>query len=103
MPAPVSLNAAACSSTRTSHPARAQASAAARPPMPPPAMARGRGMDAILRARFDRPSGGLGHGSEKDFEQVRLRRFRYAALHRATQLAREVLRDAVRDLRAVPD
>src|SRR5262245_53071971 len=36
MPAPISLNSAPCSNTRTARPLRASASAAARPPIPPP-------------------------------------------------------------------
>src|SRR5678809_777683 len=46
MPAPISPNCEACSSTTLLKPLRASASAAARPPMPPPAMTTG----ALLRA-----------------------------------------------------
>src|SRR5436190_9179085 len=46
MPAPISPNCEACSSTMLLNPLRASASAAARPPMPPPAMITG----ALLRA-----------------------------------------------------
>src|SRR5688572_8344672 len=42
MPAPISPNCGACSSTIERKPLRASASAAARPPMPPPAMTTGR-------------------------------------------------------------
>src|SRR5512138_432706 len=42
MPAPISPNCGACSSTTLRKPLRASASAAARPPMPPPAMTTGR-------------------------------------------------------------
>src|SRR5436190_12201643 len=41
MPAPISPNCGACSSTMLLKPLRASASAAARPPMPPPAMMTG--------------------------------------------------------------
>src|SRR5258708_7112369 len=41
MPAPISPNCGACSSTTLLNPLRASASAAARPPMPPPAMITG--------------------------------------------------------------
>src|SRR5262245_45596243 len=41
MPAPISPNCGACSSTTERKPLRARASAAARPPMPPPAMTTG--------------------------------------------------------------
>src|SRR2546425_1321781 len=41
MPAPISPNCGACSSTTLLNPLRASASAAARPPMPPPAMTTG--------------------------------------------------------------
>src|SRR2546425_6986186 len=41
MPAPISPNCGACSSTTLLNPLRARASAAARPPMPPPAMITG--------------------------------------------------------------
>src|SRR5437763_11243173 len=41
MPAPISPNSGACSSTTLRKPLRASASAAARPPMPPPAMITG--------------------------------------------------------------
>src|SRR3989442_8792403 len=41
MPAPISPNCGACSSTTLLKPLRASASAAARPPMPPPAMITG--------------------------------------------------------------
>src|SRR4051812_15379573 len=41
MPAPISPNCGACSSTMLLKPLRASASAAARPPMPPPAMITG--------------------------------------------------------------
>src|SRR3954466_952077 len=41
MPAPISPNCGACSTTTLLNPLRASASAAARPPMPPPAMITG--------------------------------------------------------------
>src|SRR5262245_1000 len=53
MPAPISPNCGACSSTTERKPLRASASAAARPPMPPPAMTTGRGFLEEDREAFE--------------------------------------------------
>src|SRR5678809_1467323 len=51
MPAPISPNWLACSSTMLLNPLRASASAAASPPMPPPAMTTGTGLRALEEDR----------------------------------------------------
>src|SRR5678816_3165756 len=51
MPAPISPNWLACSSTMLLNPLRASASAAASPPMPPPAMTTGAGLRALEEDR----------------------------------------------------
>src|SRR5512135_3811008 len=61
MPAPISLNSAPCSNTRTLIPLRASASAAARPPMPPPTTSTGRSFAIASPRQQIRPD--LGHAA----------------------------------------